>query len=618
MCGISGVFDPSGRLSRERLIDAATVLAEAQAHRGPDDQGVWLSPDGRCALSHRRLSILDVSSAGHQPMISADGRYGLTYNGELYNFPEIAEAMTREGARFQTRSDTEVLLAGLIRDGEAFVSRMDAMFAFGFYDSEAGRLILARDRFGEKPLYFTRQDGIVAFASEMSALARLPWFDPVIDADDIAAYLSFQYVPAPRALYRNCAKLEPGCLMRIEADGSGSPRRYYDLRFDGPREGAADLDALADELEELLVVSLRRRLISDVPLGAFLSGGVDSTTTVALAMRRLNRSIEAFSMGFADSPDSEHEDARAIARHLGADLKDQLVRPEELLNVEAIARMLDEPNADSSCLPTHLLSKFTRASVTVAVTGDGGDEMFGGYGRYGDCMAAVAAHQDRIADGTWHAGRDYFSGRLLIFDDRDLRLLLGEDPDPVPPLVKRLRAGIDADDRPLIHTLRETDVRHYMPGAVLAKLDRMSMSVGLETRTPFLSEEIGRFAASLPPDALWRDGLGKPVLRRLASRHLPAEWMARPKRGFGMPVSGWGERTLAPMLRAILAEPDNHIGRWMPSDRIAAYLARPGAASFYQLWSLAILELWLRRHPSRPGAPLGAANDERRAVDAVA
>lgn len=602
MCGIAGLFDLTGRLSPERLETAARSMAAALRHRGPDGQGFWTSPDGRCVLAHRRLSIIDPTPAGAQPMTWNDGRHIITFNGEIYNYPDLKSDLEVAGVVFRTRSDTEVLLAGLARYGTDFLARCDAMFALGWYEQEKRRLTLARDAFGEKPLYYFATPDVFAFASELHALSLAPGFDPTIDIDELAAYLAFQYVPAPHTIYRNCRKLEPGSILTVEQGQVGSPTRYFSFKTSGERTGTASLDELADELEELLVRALKGRLLSDVPLGAFLSGGMDSSTVAALITRKLNRSLKTFSIGFSGDVDSEHNDARAIANHLGTDHHEHLLGPNQTDMVEQLARCLDEPNADSSCLPTYLLSSFARKSVTVALSGDGGDEMFGGYGRYFDSVAATAENRDRIRAGTWTTGRDYYSGRVLIFEDRGLRALMGEAPDPMPSLVWRLRAAINQDSRPFINVFRELDSQHYLPGAVLAKVDRMSMQHSLEVRTPFLSVDVARFAARLPEDKIAVGRQGKLVLRRVAERFLPPDWLARPKKGFGMPVAGWGEAVMRPVVDGLLTSPDCRLVAWIPRAQLELYRTNSiGNSSFYQLWAVALLEHWLRTHPSLCG-----------------
>lgn len=611
MCGIAGIVDFSGRTSPAELRRIAVAMAESLSHRGPDAAGVWVAPDGICALSHRRLSVIDLSEDGQQPMVAPGGRQAISFNGEIYNYRELKAALEADGSQFRSRSDTEVLLAGLLREGTGFLPSTDAMFALALYDADSRTLLLARDAFGEKPLYYWRRGSLFAFASELQALTLVSGFNPIIERAAILDYLQFQYVPAPHTIYRDCRKLEPGAWLRVVADVPAEPVRWFSFRTSAAAEDRRPLEDLADEAEDILLRGLRRRLISDVPLGAFLSGGIDSSTVAALVVRRLGLPLRTFSIGFADTSDSEHNEAAEIARYLGTEHNERVLEADQTHLVELLGRRLDEPNADSSCLPTWLLSGFAREQVTVALSGDGGDEMFGGYNRYFDCAEAVAANRERIKAGTWHAGRDYYSSRLLIFDDRDLRLLAGADPDPVSPTALYLRKAIDQDPRPLANVLRELDAAHYMPGAVLAKVDRMSMQHALEVRTPFLSLELARFAGGLGADRIAQGRTGKLVLRTLAGRHLPADWLIRPKKGFGMPVSGWGEAAMRPVVSRLLGAPDCRLADWIGGDQLRRWWAEQGAlhASFYQLWALALLETWLRTHPAVPAELLNREVD---------
>ncbi|MCP5066327.1 MAG: asparagine synthase (glutamine-hydrolyzing), partial [bacterium] len=375
MCGIAGYVRFAADLGADELREIALRMARAQQHRGPDDEGVWLSPDGRCALAHRRLSVIDTSSAGHQPMESSGARHCISYNGEIYNYREIRSQLETKGHRFRTQSDTEVLLAALDEFGVEAFEQLDGMYGFGRYSNTTGELLLARDPFGEKPLYTLSTPEGFAFASELEALRCVPGFDATVELSALAELLCFQYVDAPRSFYKGTCKLEPGSWLRVSREGHQETRRHFSFRPGHTPDEGRSLDDYADELEDLLVESIRRRLIADVPLGAFLSGGIDSSTIVALITRKLGLPVKTFSIGFRDSPDSEHELAAAIAKHLGTEHRERIVPPTEVQRFAELGGWLDEPNADTSCLPTYLLSQFTREEVTVAVSGDGGDEL---------------------------------------------------------------------------------------------------------------------------------------------------------------------------------------------------------------------------------------------------
>jgi asparagine synthase (glutamine-hydrolysing) len=567
-------------------------MADRQSHRGPDDSGVWVDPTGYCAFSHRRLSIIDTSSAGHQPMHSADGLATITFNGEIYNFDELRPVLESRGKVFRTRTDTEVLLEMVRTFGAEAFPRMDGMYAFALFDSISGEVIIGRDPFGEKPLYFTQQGGCFAFASELHCLPFLPGFDDEIDPEAIAQYFLLQYIPSPRTLYRSVSKLPPAHFMRIRRNGEISLHRYFEFAPVSDPQPSASLDELADELEDILVTTTQRRLMSDVPLGAFLSGGVDSSVVVAIMSKILGRTVDSFSIGFADTEESEHLAAREMARHLGTTHHEKMLKPDALAMADVIASALDEPNADSSCLPTYLLSQFAREHVTVSLSGDGGDEMFGGYGRY-----FMTVEEERAGGANWNPGNAYFSERVLMFAEQPLRDLLGEIPEQTRELLARLRSDVNQSRPPLLARLRRADVETYLPGAVLAKVDRMSMQHSLEVRCPILSMEVARFAEKLAVRDCYEAGQGKRVLKRVASRYIPRPWLERSKKGFGLPMNSWGRQRFAAQLRSLCAVGDSRIRAWLPVQNIERFIKRqenPNTFSMYQSWTMLMLELWLR------------------------
>jgi asparagine synthase (glutamine-hydrolysing) len=602
MCGIAGIVSKRAKWSPSQLSAIAGAMADKMRHRGPDGSGVWVDAEGRCALSHRRLSIIDLTAAGAQPMTAREGECAVTYNGEFYNFREIKPELERAGVVFHSRSDTEVLLAGICRWNTDFLNKMDAMFAFGYYDSAQRELIIARDIFGEKPLYYVDSQDYFAFASELHALQDLPGFDPAIDRETIATYLMFQYVPAPQTIYAKTRKLPPGCYLRLRDGETPEVCRYFGFHTAEARTAGRSLDDLADELEEILVTSLRRRLISDVPLGAFLSGGVDSSTIAALVRKRLGLPLNTFSIGFAGDAGSEHFDAAEIAQLLGCRHHEQVLEGYAVDLGHHIGTVLDEPNGDSSCVPTYLVSRHARQSVTVALSGDGGDEMFGGYGRYFvtvDEDDAKRAGEARYAD--WTAGENYVSSRLLVFLDGDIAALFGAVPPGLASRLCGLRQRLSTDRRPLINVLRELDAANYLPGAVLAKVDRMSMQHSLEVRAPLLGREVAAFAAGLAGQSCYGAGQGKLVLKRVTTRYLPESWVSRQKRGFGIPIELWDKAHLLPATRALLEDREARLPQWLDRARIGACLDRLEANFHaYQCWGIFILETWLRSHRAKP------------------
>lgn len=605
MCGIAGFVNQSGKYSPSAVKTIAKAIADLMPYRGPDDSGVWVDPTGYCGLSQRRLSIVDLTNGGHQPMLSADGKTCITYNGEFYSFPEIKSELEKKGIQFRTQSDTEVLIEGLRNYGDQLYSKIDAMYAFGFYDTEKKELTLARDPFGKKPLYYVQGPGYFAFSSELHTLTAIPGFDSTIDEEAISEYFLFQYIQAPRTIYRSVKKLMPGHFLKLSSKGEIRTEQFFKFNPYGVSPEKRSLDDLADELGEILTASVKRRLMSDVPLGAFLSGGVDSSVVVAIMKKALNRDVKTFSIGFEGTDETEHLFARQIAEHLGTEHHEKLLKPDVFSLAAHIGKVLDEPNGDTSCLPTFLLSEFTRKHVTVALSGDGGDEMFGGYGRY----LATLDENERTLRGdpgfaSWTPGGVYFGNRVLLFSEDDLRFVIDRIPPETAARMRKLRQELNHPSKPLIHRMREIDAETYMPGAVLPKVDRMSMQHSLEVRCPLLSIHVARFAEKLGPEALYQNGQGKLVLKQLGSRYIPMEWLARKKMGFGLPMNLWGRDELLKALKTLTLGENGklfqHIGR-AGMERFVNKQSNPNTFSTYQVWGVLMLEIWLQNHPSRVG-----------------
>ncbi|MFM2129784.1 MAG: hypothetical protein RL477_1330, partial [Pseudomonadota bacterium] len=386
MCGIAGLFDMTRGQPAGALEHSVRLMTDTLTHRGPDGSGVFADEAGGIALGHRRLAILDLSDAGAQPMASADGRFVASFNGEIYNFADIARELPGFGTSRRGHSDTEVLVEACARFGvEAFARRAVGMFAFALWDRRERVLTLVRDRLGIKPLYWARVGRMILFGSEIKAILAHPAFRPELDRDALAAYLRLGYVPAPHSIYRNLSKLRPGHILRVGLDGNVREDKFWDLRAIAGRGADADMDAAeaVDLLEERLTDAVRLRMIADVPLGAFLSGGIDSSTVVALMQKIASGPVKTFTIGFGEADFNEADHARAVARHLGTEHTELTVTPEDARAViPQLPGMYDEPFADASAIPTFLLSQLTRRHVTVALSGDGGDENFGGYRRY--------------------------------------------------------------------------------------------------------------------------------------------------------------------------------------------------------------------------------------------
>lgn len=604
MCGIAGIYPSNvAELSPAALSSLVEEMLAPMVHRGPDAGGVWVDPLGRCCLGHRRLSIIDTSDAGRQPMSNVDGSWTVSFNGEIYNFLELRSNLERFGYSFRGRTDTEVLIQAVACWGAEAFRHLDGMFALAAFNTASGELLLARDPFGEKPLYWTEIPGVgLAFSSELTALERLPGFDPMVTEEALAELLMFQYIGAPRTIYRSVNKLSPGCWLLARAGEVPTSNRYFQFRPGATGFRPRPLPELADELDEILTRSLERRMISDVPLGAFLSGGVDSSTVCALVRKKLKLPLKTFSIGFNGHADSEHEMAARFARHLGTDHHCLLLNPDTAKFLHEVGSLLDEPNGDTSCFPTFLLSGYAKEQVTVAISGDGGDEMFTGYSRYLETLQEENEFKQGGHRPAWRAGQAYYSGRLLVMAAGDLIRLFGCVPAELASHVAALRAEVDAGEQPLFCRLRQTDVNNYLPGAVLAKMDRMSMRHSLEVRTPFLNVELARFAERLPLDAMYKPGCGKLVLRELAYRYLPRKMVDSPKRGFGIPMTRWGKRELLKALGELLGGEESRLREYFGRRVTVDYLLRqrlPNRFATYQVWVLCVLESWLRHHPAR-------------------
>jgi asparagine synthase (glutamine-hydrolysing) len=626
MCGIAGLVGWDGRWSRAELAELASAMRDTLAHRGPDDAGAWVDPTGTCALAHRRLSIVDLSERGRQPMVTPDGQAALVFNGEIWDEAALRAELRARGYRYRSECDAETLLY-LFASGRADnLARLSGMYAFATWNATTRRLFLARDPFGKKPLYVAQGEGWLAFASELRALAVLPCVTRRVDREALAEYLLLQYVHAPRSILQGCEKLPPGAWAAFQARDGGvlreggaaapwSPRGAHvsSTPYGPPPPGA--VQAAADALLPVLRGAVERRLRSDVPLGAFLSGGVDSALVAAMVTRELGAPLHTFSIGFQGAPESEHEAARQAAGLLGATHHERMLEPDALELLPQVAALLDEPLGDSSCLPTYLLARFAREHVTVALTGDGGDELFGGYGRYRQTLDEDADWKRRALHllrhrRPWSPGGAYVGSRWLLFPPPDVELLLGgAGARHAADLADGWAAALDADERPLIHRLRDLDARTYMPGAVLAKVDRMTMAVALEARCPLLDREVAAFAERLPADLCWQHGVSKPVLRALLARYVPERHAALPKLGFGLPARAWSRPSALELCEEWLLAPDARVAGLLDAGGLRRLLARQrseGGFSIYQVWTLLVLEAWLRAHLPEPAAVAGA------------
>jgi asparagine synthase (glutamine-hydrolysing) len=629
MCGIAGAVARTRGARPDRA--AVARMSCALAHRGPDGEGLWVSRDGRATLAHRRLSVIDLET-GQQPMVAEAGDIALVFNGEIYNYKELRVELERQGFSFRTKSDTEVLLRLYQRDGERCVDALRGMFAFALWDGERHRLVLARDRIGKKPLYYAESDGTIWFASSLGAVREAIGSSPSIDLSAVDAFMSLGYIPAPRTIFAGVRKLEAGTIAVIDDSGLAASR-FWDISSDAPFAGSFD-DA-TDVLDDMLGTAVEIRLRSDVPLGVFLSGGVDSSLITAIACRRSTLPVRTFTVGFDDAAFDESASAARIARHLGTEHLCFHVRPDVLGLLPEYIRHFGEPFADSSAFPTWVLAAETRRHVTVALGGDGGDEGFAGYdwyhtaatlGRIGQLVPAGAASFGARTLGRLAAWGAPGAGRAARIR-RGLTMLSHEDAARRFAALRTFIAPRDAaelyegalgalrrergaaDSRRLVELyesasgsdlrrMRAVDVQTYLADCLMPKVDVATMAHGLEARAPLLDQDVLRFALSLPDEWLVEAGRGKRILRVLLDRYVPTELYERPKQGFTPPLAPWFAGAYRDALRALARSPALMDHGWFRSSGIIALVdehARGERDNSQRLFQLLVLDAWLKQ-----------------------
>lgn len=643
MCGLAGFYSRGARqhAGAEALLRS---MGEAVAHRGPDGAGVWHDPSAGIGLAHRRLAILDLSAAGAQPMASASGRYVIAYNGEIYNHLELRTELADAGHHIAWRgsSDTETLVEAIALWGAATaLSKCHGMFAFALWDKEERRLTLARDRLGEKPLYYGWQgegsDATFMFASELKALKVHPRFEAVIDRDGLALLMRHGYIGGPCSIYQGIRKLEPGTLATLDT-GSGEQKieTYWSLASAvsaGADEAlAGDISEAVEGLDDVLGRAVRRQMISDVPVGAFLSGGVDSSVIVALMQAQSARPVRSFTIGFHEQRYDEAKHAAAVARHLGTDHTELYVTPEDALAViPHLPAIYDEPFADPSQIPTYLIARLARTEVTVALTGDGGDELFGGYGRYGDAetlwrrmspfppaLRAVAARALRVVpQGVWNNLTSVGQGRTAKLGDivrRGSELLSASSaaevysgiasswlrPEDVviggrePATWRTTASALHGNG---IEAMMALDMGSYLIDDLLVKVDRAAMHVSLETRVPLLDHSVVEYAWRLPWRFKHAYGAGKYVLRELLYKYVSREIVDRPKMGFNVPLEHWLRGPLRDWAGDLLDETRLRNDGYLhpePIGRLWRAFLRNEVNTPLPIWNVLMFQAWLR------------------------
>lgn len=646
MCGIAGFIDYSLRSISESGLALVGGMSAALLHRGPDDCGTWSDPAQGVFLAHQRLSIVDLSPAGNQPMVSASGRYVMVFNGEVYNHGELRQHFT--GMAWRGSSDTEVMLAAIEEWGlDVALARFVGMFAFALWDRLEARLILARDRFGEKPLYWAHFGSTLLFGSELKALKQHPAFRGVIDRDALAGYMTYGYVPGTGSIYQQVQKLKPGTLRVFEAGGTSAERVYWsaaDAAIAGHAQGFAGSDTEAtDQLEALITASVRQQLLADVPVGAFLSGGVDSSTVVALAQAHSRTPVKTFTIGFEEAGYNEAVYAKAVAKHLGTDHTECYVSHRDALDViPNLPNLYDEPFADSSQIPTYLVSKLARSRVTVSLSGDAGDEIFCGYNRYmlanrlanrgrrvpglvrnalAACVLALPASMwDSVSAAARKLKPDagvpvHLGDKLHKFarvltragNDADLYESLLQQWDGAESLVLgvSLVGKLTANDAvwrsnlDLLHRMMLLDSASYLTDDILVKVDRAAMGVSLESRVPLLDHRIFEFAWRLPLSMKLRNGQGKWLLRQVLYRHVPPELIERPKVGFAVPIGQWLRGPLKDWAAALLDPTRLNQEGLLDAQRVMRMWNSHQRGSHnweHPLWCVLMFQAWLEKN----------------------
>ena len=622
MCGIAGQLRPDGPVERE-LVERMCAAIE---HRGPDARGIFL--DRNVGLGIQRLRVIDLAT-GDQPIYNEDGTVAVVLNGEIYNFGELRAELRRRGHRLSTEGDTEVIAHLYEELGPRCVERLHGMFAFALWDSVRRRLVLARDRVGKKPLYYALRGGGITFASEMLALLEDPDVPRDIDPEAIDAYLALGYVPAPRSAFRSVAKLPPAHTLVLE-DGAARVSRYWHLDHLTQGEQACDEAEACERIREALRRATRRRLVSDVPLGAFLSGGVDSSAVVAAMAQETSGPVKTFSIGFDRESFDERRHARRIAELFGTDHHEFVVRADATEVLPQILRHHGEPFSDASAIPSFYLASLTRKHVTVALNGDGGDEAFGGYTRYvanrlagrlrglpggvrrtigavgaripaSDAVSSPANRARRLAQAVALDPALGYARYVSVFDPAqraalytpELRAQIHSHPGEEAVLgAWAAAAGADPID-----VMLAVDTQTYLPGDLIPKIDIATMAHSLEARSPLLDHEVLELAASIPGPLKVHGGQKKWIFRQALRPWLPAEILDRPKAGFSAPVNDWLRHELRDQVRDVLLDSETRERGWFREDEVRRLLerhARGAEADARRIWSLYVFELWHR------------------------
>ncbi len=644
MCGITGFWNTSGQIGVQKRQRIVQHMSSKMLHRGPDAQGIWVEKESGIALGHRRLAILDLSPEGYQPMKSADERYIITFNGEIYNFLELRQQLEQLGHNFRGHSDTEVMLAAICHwELQAAVKQFVGMFAFALWDRKERVLHLGRDRLGEKPLYYGWMGQTFLFGSELKALKAHPEWRGEIDRNALALFMRHNYIPAPYSIYQGIYKLPPGTILTLKSQDTQSPptavpywsaKSVAELGAAHPFSGS-ETEAI-EQLDSLLRDAIRQQMVADVPLGAFLSGGIDSSTVVALMQAQSNRPVKTFSIGFYEDTYNEAKYAKEVARHLGTDHTELYLTPEEAISViPKLPTLYDEPFSDSSQIPTFLLSQLAKQQVTVSLSGDGGDELFSGYKRYflthriwqqigwmpSGMRQALSRALITLSPQTWNSflvpwlpeklkrlnpgDKLHKLADVIAFESLEslYRRLLSHWKDPnslvlgaSEPTTALNDSELWADLPDLIQSMMYLDTVTYLPNDILTKVDRATMGVSLEARVPLLDHRVVEFAWRLPMSMKIRNRQGKWLLRQVLYKYVPSSLIERPKMGFGIPLGDWLRGSLRDWAEVLLDESrlrqEGFLNPQLIRQKWEEHIAGDRNWQAY-LWNVLIFQAWL-------------------------
>jgi asparagine synthase (glutamine-hydrolysing) len=638
MCGIAGFID-----FNKKSTDATLVkMTDALSHRGPDDKGyrVWELENAQLGLGHRRLSIIDLSPLGHQPMYSKNGRWCIIFNGEVYNYNEIREELLEKGYKFASHSDTEVIMNAFDCWGKAAVHRFIGMFAFVLYDMKENKVQIYRDRAGVKPLYYYWKDGLFMFASELKSFHQHPDFKKEINLDALALYFTYMYVPAPYSIFKDTHKLMPGHFMTIPLDtpmnaGSVTIEKYWDVydAYAKPALKISEEDAQS-EMEKLLKSACEYRMVADVPVGIFLSGGYDSGMTTALLQKDRTEKLKTFTIGYENKYFTETEEAKAVANHLGTDHTEYIVMTDEAMEIlRDLPTFYDEPLGDASFIPTTLVSRLARKEVTVALSADGGDELFAGYPRYEFIQKQqqflkyvpefvsksaagllslinpqyvpflnkaynIKSRHDKIVN-LLNNGSVSNSYKLFMsyFLEKDFKKLFKQPINHLPTILDTLPPNGHEGDA--VQAMLAMDYKSYMVDLIVAKVDRATMSVSLEGREPFLDHRLAEFAAQLPSHFKLRDGNKKHLLKEIVHKHIPKEIMVKRKMGFGAPMHTWFEQKAGKDMIRHYLDPERIEKQGIFNYKEIETLLKPyydgKNGDINRIWLLLVFQMWYEK-----------------------